>query len=963
MLQTTQPKLPRPTDPVEQPIINSPYEEPKWHWTLDERQVAQAPLKPGRREARGGSNPVPQPKITKTQPMFDNSQEELILVNNLRTLVARWRQQGYPGVTNATKRLLDHWNSDQPEPRLFFAQREAIETLIYLYEITSPSSEPWEALNKENQAYNEGIRRLAIKMATGTGKTAVMALIIIWQSVNHAQSPRDRRFTNQFAIITPGITVRDRNRQDLIPNREPNIYTGWNLVPPRSAYLRAVENAKVSITNFHSLQLREISWGQASSRAKNIARMRVPTENGREMIKRALENLDPRGRIMVLNDEGHHCHNTKSQLIEVQAEDRKTADLWFNGIREINDTGRMHTAIDLSATPLFITRHRTKTNDQVFPWTVSDFPLTDAIESGMVKIPRIPVEDDASTGGYPVYRNLYAQSAGKTKQDRRELTEPLASALNTMYGNYLETARGWEKSKTPPVFIIVANNVPNSQAIFEYVSGYRPNESRPWEPGQLDEFSNVDPSTMNLRTPPRTILIHSKLDQEDKISGNYSKTLFQQSQAFRRAMPQHPWPKDDKDVMREVLNTVGKEGQPGEQVRCVVSIAMLTEGWDTRNVTHVVGFRRFGTHLLCEQVAGRSLRRIVYDRTDDQGFFEPEYADIMGIPFEFTFKPKNGKPKPPVETYEVKPLVERGEYRIRWPNVIGYERGHNGNGELDIDWDKFSQIQVTAGIPEITELRSSIGEPQIMETEHKRGHTAVFRLANELTSVIEKESKDIIHRTELFRSALAIVREGLTRNKIATHGHDWVIGEADHRRRIARQLAQACRSGNGKKERAIQPILDAPICYTTREIAPYPSSRHDWIHTQKSQMNIAPCDNRWELQVAKVLDDHPRVKAWVRNDRQRWHIPYMMDGEWANYEPDFIARVETQTGPLNLVIEVKGQERERDLEKKKWAEEFWKPAVNGRPELTEQGEWDYLYIEDPAMAHMMISEITGGTQW
>ena len=274
---------------------------------------------------------------------------------------------GLPRVTNATKRLLDHWNSDQPEPRLFFAQREAIETLIYLYEIASPSSEPWEALNKENQAYNEGIRRLATKMATGTGKTAVMALIIIWQSVNHSQTPRDRRFTNQFAVITPGITVRDRNRQDLIPNREPNIYTGWNLVPRRSAYLRAVENAKVSITNFHSLQLREISWGQASSRAKSIARMKIPTENGREMIKRALGNLDPKGRIMVLNDEGHDCHNTNSQLIKVQAEDRKTADIWFNGIREIKDTGRLHTAIDLSATPLFITKYGAKTNDQGVP--------------------------------------------------------------------------------------------------------------------------------------------------------------------------------------------------------------------------------------------------------------------------------------------------------------------------------------------------------------------------------------------------------------------------------------------------------------------------------------------------------------------------------------------------------------------------------------------------------------------
>ena len=818
-------------------------------------------------------------------------------------------------------------------------------------------------LNGENETYNESIKRLATKMATGTGKTAVMALTIIWQSVNHAQSPRSRRFTNQFAIITPGITVRDRNQQDLIPNREPNIYTGWNLVPRRSTYLKAVENAKVSITNFHSLQLREIAWGQASSRTKRIARMTVSTENGREMIKRALGNLDQKGRIMVLNDEGHHCHNTQSQLIHVQGEDRKTADLWFNGIREINGTGRLHSVIDLSATPLFITGTEPRQMTKYSPGRSSDFPLIDAIESGMVKIPRIPVEDDASTGGYPVYRNLYAQSAGKTKQNRNELTSPLAPALNTMYQNYLETAQDWEASKTPPVFIIVANNVPNAQAIFEYVSGYRPEESRPWEPGRLDEFSNIDLRTMELRTPPRTILIHSKLDQEDKIAGAFSKTLLQQSQAFRRAMPNHPWPKDDKDVMREVLNTVGKEGQPGEQVRCVVSIAMLTEGWDTRNVTHVVGFRRFGTHLLCEQVAGRSLRRVVYDRTDEQGFFEPEYADIFGIPFEFTFKPRNGKSKPPVETYDVKPLEERGKYRIRWPNITGYRTEQNENGKLEIDWDKFQAIQISTEIPRLVEVKGTLGESQIMETEHDRDHTAVFRLANELTNIIEKKSEDIIHRTELFRSSLNIIREGITRNKIVSHGQDWAIGEPEQRKKIVAQMAQAISTGSANHEKTIQPILDAPICYTTKEIAAYRSSRPHWHETTKSQMNIAPCDNSWELQVAQVLDDHPQVKAWVRNDRQRWQIPYMMGGEWANYEPDFIARVETETGPLNLVIEVKGQETDRDLEKKRWTEEFWIPAVNDREELTEHGKWEYLYILDPTIAHMMLSQTAGGNQW
>ena len=233
-------------NPTNHPIINSPYEEPRQHWRLDERGVAQPELLPGRRQSMGIS-PVPQTKAPKKPKLFDHPQEELLLVNNLRTLVSAWRRQRYPGVTNVTKQLLDHWNSDQTEPRLFFAQIEAIETLIYLFEIAQPSTEPWKMLQNVNQEYNADMRRLAVKMATGTGKTAVIALTVIWQSVNHAHSPRDRRFTNKFAILTPGITVRDRNRQDLIPNRNPNIYRSWNMIPNRKNLRAPVENARVKV--------------------------------------------------------------------------------------------------------------------------------------------------------------------------------------------------------------------------------------------------------------------------------------------------------------------------------------------------------------------------------------------------------------------------------------------------------------------------------------------------------------------------------------------------------------------------------------------------------------------------------------------------------------------------------------------------------------------------------------------
>ena len=321
-------------DPTDNPIINSPYEEPQWHWTLNSQRIATTPCLPGRRTSLG-INSVPEARGAGRQTSFDDESEELALVNHIRELTSQWRRQGYPGVTNTTRQLLDHWNSDQPEPRLFFAQREAIETLIYLFEVSPTRSEPWRIIRETNETYNDRIQRLALKMATGAGKTAVMALIIIWQSTNHHHSPRDRRFTNRFAIITPGITVRDRDHRDLIPNGKNNIYDGWKLVPQKKNLQVPVKNARVSVTNFHTLQLREITWGQTSNRTKKLARMVVPTENGKEMIKRALKEIDRQGSIMVLNDEGHHCHNTRTEEVQLKQEEKKNADLWFNGLLDL----------------------------------------------------------------------------------------------------------------------------------------------------------------------------------------------------------------------------------------------------------------------------------------------------------------------------------------------------------------------------------------------------------------------------------------------------------------------------------------------------------------------------------------------------------------------------------------------------------------------------------------------------
>lgn len=623
-----------PSNPLDEPIINSPYAEPQWHWDLDERGVARAPARPGRRLSKG-ILPVPKAKGSHAQEHLFDAAPELALVNHLRQEVGIWRNQDYPGVTNATSKLLWYWSSAQTEPQLFFAQREAIETVVYLHEVAPQRSFGWEALGEANRKYNTAMTRLAVKMATGTGKTAVMALVIIWQAVNHFFRPQNRCFTNQFAIITPGITVRDRNAKDLIPQPDGrDMYREWRLLPNDRNCTIAVQTARVEVTNYHALQPQEISWGVASKREKQLAKMETRRETDREMMQRALPGLDSQSLVLVLNDEGHHCHNTIPETVQSSREEAKVADVWFNGLRAMQKSRRLAWVLDLSATPMFLTKPANGSKrDEIFPWTVSDFPLTDAIESGMVKIPRVPVTDDVRDTQGPIFRNLYAHSTCKTKQRPDALTNPLGEGLTSLYQEYEAELQRWQDkgTDTPPVFIIVANNIANAGAIFDFVAGYQPDADSPWRPGHLSALSNID-ADARLRSPLRTILIHSRLDDPGKVGNkNLIGYLKWQSQAFGAAYPEAIRGLDDKEIMRAVLNSVGRKGQPGESVRCVVSVSMLTEGWDTRTVKHVLGFRRFGTQLLYEQVAGRSLRRVAYDNFNEETQRFPRNTPISSV--------------------------------------------------------------------------------------------------------------------------------------------------------------------------------------------------------------------------------------------------------------------------------------------------------------------------------------------
>ena len=365
--------------------------------------------------------------------------------------------------------------------------------------------------------------------------------------------------------------------------------------------------------------------------------------------------------------------------------------MWISGLEMIKRKLGIRQVIDLSATPFFL-RGSGYAEGTLFPWTVSDFSLMDAIECGIVKLPRVPVADNIPGGDMPKFRNLWEHIGTDMPRRGRRTTNnldplslpvPLQTALEALYGHYEKTDALWEKGKVPipPCFIVVCNNTSTSKLVYDYISGfYRENEdgSKILENGRLPLFRNFDEVGDRLPIPPTLLIDSEQLESGDALDKNFRKMASDEIERFRREIVERTGDVrqaeniTDQDLLREVMNTVGKEGRLGESIRCVVSVSMLTEGWDANNVTHVLGVRAFGTQLLCEQVIGRALRRQSYDLNAD-GLFDVEYADVLGIPFDFTAKPVVAPPQPPRKTVQVKAVTpERDGCEIRFPRVAGY---------------------------------------------------------------------------------------------------------------------------------------------------------------------------------------------------------------------------------------------------------------------------------------------------
>jgi type III restriction enzyme len=981
----------------ESPILNSPYIYPGRHWELDESGQPTGKVAEGRRRA-SFVTPIPKPKKQKrgqTALVLDEgkglSTEEQAydirsLINDLRIQVERWRALPDPAlwhVTPETARLLQHWrhhNFSGVKP--FFCQIEAAETVIWLTEVAPTIGKEGKRfldhLDAVNREANPEILRLALKLATGAGKTTVMAMIIAWQTINAVRHPSSKRFTRGFLIVTPGITIKDRLRV-LQPNDADSYYKSRELVP--SDMVNEVMTAKVVITNYHAFKPRErleISKGGRALLQGHGPDLETLETDG-QMIQRVMPELMGMKNILAINDEAHHCYREKPDSDEdagLKGDDKKEAEhnkeaarLWITGLEAVNRKLGLQRVLDLSATPFFLSGSG-YVEGSLFPWTMSDFSLMDAIECGIVKLPRVPVADNITEAEVPIFRNLWEHIGTKMPKKGRgkgEQLDPLSipvelqTALEALYGHYEKTFKAWAAAKVevPPCFIVVCNNTATSKLVYDYISGFhreRKDGSTELVNGRLALFRNFDDHG-NAYSRPNTLLIDSEqLESGEGLDDNFRKLAADEIAQFARERANRigsgEGEASDAEVLREVMNTVGKKDRLGGSIRCVVSVSMLTEGWDASTVTHVLGIRAFGTQLLCEQVIGRALRRQSYD-LNEQGLFDVEYADVLGIPFDFTAKPVVVGPQRVKPTVTVKAISpERDHLEIRFPRVEGY-RVELAEERLEAKFGPDTTLRLTPELvgPSVTHNAGIIGEGvdlNLIHTRDLRQSTLLFHLTQRLLYRKWRDANDD-PKLHLFGQLKRITREWLETQLEC-------VGETYPAQLMYQELAdRACeRISAGIVKAMATPTSIVPLLDPYN---PTDSTRHVNFVTSKElrwqtsphhcHLNWVICDGNWEAEFCRVVEKHPRVRAYVKNHNLGFEVPYRMGSTARRYRPDFIVLVDDGRGEddlLHLVVEVKGRRGEDAKEKATTLREYWVPAVNNHGGY---GRWGAVEFTDP----------------
>jgi type III restriction enzyme len=947
---------------VENPILNSPFKEPQGYYDFT---GVEPRIVPGRRAA--GFYGVPRTERV-TGALASHEFFPLPLVNEIRQRVKEWREQQWPGVTVVTRDLLEHWNRPNRRP-LFFAQREAVETIIWLTEaspadhqgVAVPSDEPIdsESIKKGYKA----LRRYCAKMATGAGKTTVMAMVAAWSILNKLANKQDVRFSDAVLVVCPNLTVKDRLLV-LRPQGAGNYYEKFDLVP--TGYRDLLSRGRVLVTNWHVFAVKDDTGSRGV--------VKKGRETDAAFVRRVLErDLGKSGEVLVLNDEAHHAYrpapktidDVQMELAELPADERaevehfaEEATIWVGGLDRINKVRGVKMVVDLSATPFYLKGTGYKEGEPL-PWVVSDFGLVDAIESGITKVPRIPVLDDSGRPD-PKYFRLWKEIMDRLPASERETTLRRAKpeavwreaqpALATLAAKWKETFEYFEKCNypVPPALIVVTANTKLSQLIEESLK----------RGDIIKELAGDNTFRIDSRA----------LAEADAEDGGTKEEAAERLRITTATVGKAAWP-DGKAPD-------GYEGgePPGKNIRAVVSVGMLTEGWDAQNVTQILGLRAFSSQLLCEQVVGRALRRMNYDVDPATGLLQPEYADIFGVPFE-VIPVKGVRPSEPTQlpySTLVQALPSRQDLAIEFPRIEGYVVDVRSRIKCDID--KVPALKIEPQIeptqvvtrtkmgwtPAHSAAQTTTGAAETLTreqfyAEHRLQRTA-FEIARDVTEVFAggevafgdapppkkfQESARL-----LFPQVLRIVQDYLERRiETAPGAQKEEIALAKYRDSIASRLLDAIEPDTGAGE--------APILPRVERFRPIGSTADVQFRTTK------PCKPTWKSHISHVvldsveygegqaawhLEQSEHVVSYAKNDRIDFEILYEWAGGTHKFRPDFLVRLKLGAGrEITVIIESKGYENEQDRAKYAAAEK-WVRAVNNWGKL---GRWRFLVCREP----------------
>ncbi len=1024
---------------VSDPILSSPFEEPREHWWIVEGEMPER--RPGRRFAHYFYR---DPRsATKSSAETDvGTMIELKIVTRIRERLAAWRAAGYPGASRTTLELLAYWNREGRKQPLFFAQREAAETVIFLTEaradfrqgIEIPRDDP--SAEQKAEGYT-GFLRYACKMATGSGKSTVMAMLAAWSILNKQADRSDARFSDVVLIVCPNVTIRDRLRELDPETGDASLYRTRELVPEHLMPL--ILNGKVVVTNWHVFEPhtpqvggdsakvlrvgvperrvetiiigdktttargkryltledfeRQVAagllnvLGEERDRNENLLRVRVESvrylESDTALIERVLgREVGGKRNILVLNDEAHHAYRIRrEEPDEFEDEDDeldefyREATVWVDGLDKVQKLRGINFCVDFSATPYYLGRVGPDAN-RPFPWVVSDFGLIDAIESGLVKIPQLAVRDTTGAA-IPGYFNIWqwiqpqltsSERGGRKAQPKPEAILKYAHTPIAMLAGLWEAE--WrrkeqeEEDPRPPVFILVCKNTQIAKVIYEWIALDRPPPGIP--NSKIEPFKNAN-DTIN------TIRVDSKVVAETDTGESKSD----ESRWMRYTLDtvgKTQWPADGlgRPVFPEGFSELAEKLKrplhpPGRDVRCIVSVGMLTEGWDCNTVTHIVGLRPFMSQLLCEQVVGRGLRRTRYE-LNEGGRFSEETAKVFGVPFQiipFKANPAGAAP-PPAKRWHVRALPAKSAFEIRFPRVEGYTQAIRNR--IAVDWDSVPsitvnpqkippEVQIGRLLPTSSGRISVVGPGGAEEVTlepyraQRRLQELQFDLAQTLVRSCISGRRCEVPAHALFPQILAVVSQYLRDKVVVEPPADLRdVFLAPYYTWVVERLTEAIGPDTGQGESPELPRYEPSRGAGSTADVDFWTSREP-REVVKSHVNYMVPDTKvWEQSAAYLIDTHSATQAFVKNAGLGFAIPYLHNGQTHEYVPDFIVRLNSGR-ECYLILETKGYDELKEI--KRAAAERWVRAVNADGAF---GVWRYGIAERVSEVSMRISE-------